>query len=97
MISRYDALTIDNNIRYQNGLTDANKPLFDICDGIFTNYWWRERQLSNTARVASALGRPKDVFAGVDVWGRGTLGNGGFNVGEVGLLRVAGRADTCRC
>ncbi|KAF8468382.1 glycoside hydrolase [Kalaharituber pfeilii] len=78
----YDALTIDNRVKYQNGITDANKPFFDVSDGIFTNYWWREHNLHETAKIASALGRPRDVFSGVDVWGRGSLGNGGFNVGE---------------
>lgn len=80
---RYDALTIDNRVRYQNGITDANKPFFDVSDGIFTNYWWREHNLDGTAKIAAALGRQGDVFMGVDVWGRGSLGNGGFNVGEV--------------
>lgn len=80
---RYDALTIDNEISYQNGITDANKPFFDISDGIFTNYWWRIGQLQDTARIATALGRPSDVYSGIDVFGRGTLGDGGFNVGQV--------------
>ena len=83
---RYDALTIDNKIRYQNGITDANKPFFDVSDGIFTNYWWREHNLRQTAQIAVALGRTQDVFSGVDVWGRGSLGDGGFNVGEVDIL-----------
>ncbi|KAF8454938.1 glycosyl hydrolase family 85-domain-containing protein [Terfezia claveryi] len=78
----YDALTIDNRVRYQNGITDANKPFFDVSDGIFTNYWWREHNIRSTADIASTLGRPRDVFCGVDVWGRGSLGGGGFNVGE---------------
>ncbi|KAF8426601.1 glycosyl hydrolase family 85-domain-containing protein [Tirmania nivea] len=78
----YDALTIDNKVRYQNGITDANKLFFDVSDGIFTNYWWREHNIRSTADIAAALGRPRDVFSGVDVWGRGSLGGGGFNVGE---------------
>jgi len=90
--SRYDALTIDNRVRYQNGITDANKPFFDVSDGIFTNYWWREHNIRSTADIAAALGRPRDVFSGVDVWGRGSLGDGGFNVGEV---RSPCCKDTC--
>ncbi|RPB26342.1 hypothetical protein L211DRAFT_901380 [Terfezia boudieri ATCC MYA-4762] len=78
----YDALTIDNRVFYQNGITDANKPFFDVSDGIFTNYWWREHNIRSTADIASTLGRPRDVLCGVDVWGRGSLGDGGFNVGE---------------
>lgn len=89
---RYDALTIDNRVRYQNGITDANKPFFDVSDGIFTNYWWREQGIRRTADIAAALGRPRDVFSGVDVWGRGTLGGGGFNIGEV---RSPCWKDTC--
>ena len=92
--SRYDALTIDNKIQYQNGISDANKPFFDVSDGIFTNYWWRENTLRKTALIAAVLGRTQDVLSGVDVWGRGSIGDGGFNVGEVYILARLTRVDT---
>lgn len=37
---RYDSITIDGQLIYQNQLNDKNKPFFDICDGIFVNYSW---------------------------------------------------------
>lgn len=86
-------MTIDNEINYQNGITDANKLFFDASDGIFTNYWWREHTLRQTAQIAAALGRKQDVYSGVDVWGRGSLGNGGFNVGEVYIRARLTRID----
>lgn len=47
---------------------------FDACDGIFTNYWWRERSLAETAQAAArAGGRAADVYVGVDCFARGDL------------------------
>lgn len=37
---RYDSVTVDGRLEYQNQLNDNNKPFFDICDGIFINYAW---------------------------------------------------------
>lgn len=32
----------DGSVRYQNALTERNKPFFDAADAVFTNYWWTE-------------------------------------------------------
>jgi len=38
---RYDSVTINGDLWWQNELNEHNKPFFDICDGIFTNYSWQ--------------------------------------------------------
>ena len=72
----YDAVTIEGDLWWQNRLNKLNKPFFDKCDGIFTNYCWRESfvQESIVADVDSST-----VFMGVDVFGRNTFGGGQFN------------------
>lgn len=50
---------------------------FDVTDGIFTNYTWKEKFPSQSA--AAAGGRAMDVYTGIDIWGRNTYGGGGFN------------------
>jgi hypothetical protein len=55
-------------------------PFFQACDGIFCNYWWREEHLRATFELLRkvAPGRAKDVYFGIDVFGRGTYAGGGF-------------------
>ena len=80
------------DLRWQNELNQLNKPFFDLCDGIFLNYTWKcdnkDSQQDgslvspdNLANSISALdndSRRTDIFVGVDVFGRGCLGGGGF-------------------
>ncbi|CBZ30033.1 glycosyl hydrolase-like protein [Leishmania mexicana MHOM/GT/2001/U1103] len=73
----YDAITIEGKLMYQNALTARNKPFFDVCDGIFTNYFWVPMNLTLTKTVARNRGT--DVFVGVDVFGRHMYGGGGYN------------------
>lgn len=49
------------------------------CDGIFLNYNWTERGLASSLILAKKENREKDVYVGLDVWGRGCPGGGGFN------------------
>eukprot|EP00048_Salpingoeca_helianthica_P009942 m.142659 g.142659 ORF g.142659 m.142659 type:complete len:839 (-) comp14975_c0_seq2:657-3173(-) len=72
----YDSVTADGALRWQNELNAANKIFFDACDGIFLNYHWQPQALARSAAVAGP--RLGDVFAGIDVFGRGTFGGGGF-------------------
>ena len=51
---------------------------FDACDGIFLNYWWSKNTLKNSVKNAGP-DRQADVYVGVDVFGRGCLGGGGYN------------------
>lgn len=42
-MDRYDCVTIDGKLDWQNQLNEKNKPFFDICDGIYVNYGWKVR------------------------------------------------------
>ena len=66
-------------ISYQNKLNSLNKPFFDVCDGIFINYSWSCGDLADSISALKDDSRRKDIFVGVDVWGRGTYGGGQFH------------------
>ncbi|KAL2558258.1 Cytosolic endo-beta-N-acetylglucosaminidase 1 [Forsythia ovata] len=70
----YDSVTIDGDLSWQDQLNDKNKPFFDLCDGIFVNYTWKEGYPKLSADVAGD--RKFDVYMGIDVFGRGTYGGG---------------------
>ncbi|XP_039038812.1 cytosolic endo-beta-N-acetylglucosaminidase 1-like [Hibiscus syriacus] len=76
----YDTVAMDGYISYQNQLNEVNKPFFDVCDGIFTNYWWQEDYPEKSAKVAGD--RKFDVYMGIDVFGRGTYGGGGWHTND---------------
>lgn len=57
------------------------RPYFDLCDGIFLNYNWTELGLSSS--MALAKERKGEIYVGIDVFGRGCPGGGGFNSSEV--------------
>lgn len=40
-LCRYDAITIKGALDWQNKLNEYNKPFFDLCDGLFSNYTWK--------------------------------------------------------
>ena len=73
-------MTTDGKLAWQNAVTERNLPFFDACDSIFLNYWWRQEQLASTVGLLDKLGssRHSDICFGIDVFGRGTLGGGGF-------------------
>ncbi len=48
----YDSITNTGDVRYQNGLSSSNKLFFDVCDGLFVNYWWTPERLKETASLA---------------------------------------------
>lgn len=78
----YDAVTTEGKLEWQDTLSVLNKPFFDACDAIFINYTWKECSLVQTKRILEASRNCVDVYYGVDVYGRGTLGGGGFNCCE---------------
>ncbi|CAM9647193.1 unnamed protein product [Ascophyllum nodosum] len=80
----YDSVTTDGNLKWQNRLNSKNRVFFDACDGIFTNYHWARNYPTDCA--LEAAGRRLDVYMGIDVFGRGTWGGGGFHVDSA--LRV---------
>ncbi|ESW35571.1 hypothetical protein PHAVU_001G245900 [Phaseolus vulgaris] len=82
----YDSVTVDGKLNWQDQLNEQNKPFFDICDGIFVNYTWKEDYPRLSAAVASE--RKFDVYMGIDVFGRNTYGGGQWNVNvALDLLR----------
>ncbi|KAJ8537248.1 hypothetical protein K7X08_035649 [Anisodus acutangulus] len=70
----YDSVTIDGNLSWQDQLNEKNKPFFDISDGLFVNYTWKENYPKKSAEVAGD--RKFDVYMGIDVFGRNTYGGG---------------------
>ena len=78
----YDALTVLNQVDRQDGLTQLNTPFFKATDGLFTNYGWRKQELEDTRAVANTMNRVPDIYTRIDCFGRGSLGGGGFGVGE---------------
>lgn len=55
---------------------------FDVCDGIFLNYNWSIHDLQESLYLSGAE-RQLDVYVGVDVFGRGCFGGGGWNTYKV--------------
>ncbi|KAG8129176.1 hypothetical protein E2320_015878, partial [Naja naja] len=74
----YDSVLKNGELKWQNELSELNKVYFDACDGFFTNYNWKEVHLQQTREVASS--RQADVYVGVDVFGRGDVVSGGFDI-----------------
>ncbi|XP_071107359.1 cytosolic endo-beta-N-acetylglucosaminidase-like [Haliotis cracherodii] len=74
----YDSVTRSGELKWQDQLNEENKMFFDACDGIFLNYNWDESKLQNSYNMADSK-RVHDVFVGVDVFGRGCPGGGGYN------------------
>ncbi|OCL10608.1 glycoside hydrolase family 85 protein [Glonium stellatum] len=65
----YDAITVDNRIDYQNGLTDQNLSFAQEAGAILTNYCWKEDDALNGKLLAekSQL-QLQDLYFGIDVW-----------------------------
>lgn len=73
----YDAVTVNGHLNWQNKLNEYNKPFFDLCDGLFVNYTWKENYPQDSAAVAGE--RKYDVYMGIDVFGRNSYGGGQWN------------------
>ncbi|GJN89732.1 hypothetical protein Rhopal_002721-T1 [Rhodotorula paludigena] len=86
----------DGRLAWQNAVTDLNFPFFEACDGIFLNYWWRPEHVASTARLIDGLDtkRRKDVCFGIDVFGRGSYGGGGFETWRAMHTIAAGQPGT---
>lgn len=77
----YDSVLKNGDLIWQNSLNDLNRLFFLNADGIFLDYHWKEKQMLET--VMHAASRKKDVFVGVDVFGRGDcLFKGGFDTAD---------------
>ncbi|CAF0757136.1 unnamed protein product [Adineta ricciae] len=76
----YDSVTKNGDLKWQNQLNELNESFFNACDGIFLNYTWKSEMLLQSKINAGQ--RYRDVFVGIDVFGRGCFGGGGFNTSE---------------
>ncbi|VDK51475.1 unnamed protein product [Anisakis simplex] len=76
----YDAVTIEGKLVWQNCLNDANERWFNETNGIFLNYNWTLEKLQETLKRAEQ--RNHRVYVGVDCFGRGCYGGGGWNCCE---------------
>lgn len=65
-------------------LTLVPRVFFDACDGLFTNYNWKEEHLGRTRQLAGS--RHFDVYVGIDVFARGDVIGGGFDTDKVCVL-----------
>ncbi|KAI1297422.1 hypothetical protein EDD11_007136 [Mortierella claussenii] len=73
----YDSVSsVTGRVAWQNRLSPENYRFFEQSDGIFTNYTWKEKSVSES--VALAGPRNRDVYTGIDIWGRNTFGGGGY-------------------
>ncbi|CAG0892873.1 unnamed protein product [Darwinula stevensoni] len=88
MVLWYDAVTVDGKLLWQNELNDKNLGFFQVCDGIVVNYTWKDEGPDGAKgnlqqSIENAKHRVQDVFIGLDAFGRGMLGGGGFNTKQV--------------
>ncbi|CAM6125495.1 unnamed protein product [Calypogeia fissa] len=85
----YDSVTTEGKLEWQDWLNVLNKPFFDVCDGIYTNYTWKSDYPKLSASAAG--NRAFDVYMGVDVFGRGSYGGGQFHCDvALNVIREAG-------
>ncbi|CAD7091189.1 unnamed protein product [Hermetia illucens] len=68
----YDATDENGKLDWKNELNEHNRCFFNSCDGILINYNWRDEHLENTKNQCND--NPVKVFMGLDVFGRGQLG-----------------------
>lgn len=72
---------------WQNGLNDKNERFFRASDGIFLNYCWNQDTLKQSLEQLEKLKEEEktmnlnanNIFVGIDVFGRGCFGGGGWN------------------
>ncbi|KAK4811961.1 hypothetical protein QYF61_022957 [Mycteria americana] len=85
----YDSVLQNGTLKWQNELNEENRVFFDACDGLFTNYNWKEEHLERTRGLAGP--RHTDVYVGIDVFARGDVIGGGFDTDKsLRLIRQYG-------
>jgi endo-beta-N-acetylglucosaminidase D len=83
----YDSLIVNGDVLWKNKLCQENCTFLQNSDGIFTNYTWKANfpqesvdhlthaQHQHLLKDKTA----RDIYTGIDVWGRHTYGGGGWN------------------
>jgi mannosyl-glycoprotein endo-beta-N-acetylglucosaminidase len=75
----YDSIDVDSGkVKHACEISDKNRVFLDACDAVFLDYHWAHAGLLRSV-AATPPGRARDVFVGLDVWGRGMIGDGGWN------------------
>ncbi|GJE99447.1 glycoside hydrolase family 85 protein [Phanerochaete sordida] len=78
----YDSVIINGQLRWQDRLNAFNLPFFMPSTSFFTNYTWGPQLPSLMAQYLTSLDPAhhakalRDIFVGIDVWGRGQHGGG---------------------
>lgn len=67
---------------------------FDACDGLFTNYNWKEENLVEMNNLA-LQDRQADIYVGVDVFARGEVVGGMFETNKVRNCELCLPACAC--
>lgn len=88
---RYDALTVNNTLQYQNALTSQNLEFAQAAGTLLTNYDWTPEKAAAAKTLAlTHTMDPSDIVFGIDVWAqnspsqgnpRRTYGGGGTGTG----------------
>ncbi|KIP07565.1 glycoside hydrolase family 85 protein [Phlebiopsis gigantea 11061_1 CR5-6] len=82
----YDSVILDGRLAWQDRLNAFNLPFFMPSNSFFTNYTWGPNYPSLMANYFLSLAQSgdeesvkklRDIFVGIDVWGRGQHGGGG--------------------
>ncbi|KAJ7755189.1 glycosyl hydrolase family 85-domain-containing protein [Mycena metata] len=83
----YDSVVITGQLAWQDRLNGFNLPFFLSSTSFFTNYTWSPSHTDRTVEYFRSLAQtashvaPKalhDIYVGIDVFGRGSHGGGGF-------------------
>jgi hypothetical protein len=73
----YDSVINTGELKWQSCVNEKNSIFFDSCDYFFTDYHWKLSNLETS--YLSCKGEFNKVMVGIDVWGRGCYGGGGWN------------------
>jgi len=83
MVIWYDSVTLSGKLKWQDQVNENNYEWFSLCDAIFLNYSWTEKKLQNSVEFSKRMSKVKNyhrnIFVGVDVFGRNFYEGGGFN------------------
>ncbi|XP_070498685.1 cytosolic endo-beta-N-acetylglucosaminidase-like [Chironomus tepperi] len=91
----YDSVSaVDGILHGQSELNAENCEFFELCDGIITDYKWREAHVERTSKFVDEKypNCRKDVYFGIDIFGRGQTA--GFRTNETLSISAAQKFST---
>ncbi|KAJ6473218.1 glycosyl hydrolase family 85-domain-containing protein [Mycena sanguinolenta] len=83
----YDSVVVTGQLAWQDRLNGFNLPFFLSSTSFFSNYTWPPSYIAKTVEYFRSLNliaahimpkTPQDIYMGIDVFGRGSHGGGGF-------------------